>query len=217
MSAIRVAVVDDHGVTRTGIKSLLKQSPKTQWVGEAASAEEGLPLLQAMQPDVAVIDILLPGMDGIELVRQFRATANATWPTKLMILSGVMREDTVLAALAAGIDAYCLKTSQGETFLTALQMTHAGEPWLDPAIARIVLKYIRQSHSTVPPIDNPLTTKELSTLSLVVQGYNNGQIASKVGCSVATVKSHVSSIMNKLGASDRTEAAVLAMRARLIR
>jgi DNA-binding NarL/FixJ family response regulator len=216
MSAIRVAVVDDHGVTRTGIKSLLKQSPKTQWVGEAASAEEGLPLLQAMQPDVAVIDILLPGMDGIELVRQFRATAVKT-ATKLMILSGVMREDTVLAALAAGIDAYCLKTSQGETFLTAVQMTHAGEPWLDPAIARIVLKYIRQSHSTTPPIDNPLTAKELSTLNLVVQGFSNGEIASKIGCSVATVKSHMCSIMNKLGARDRTEAAVLAMRAKLIR
>ena len=216
MSAIRVAVVDDHGVTRTGIKSLLKQSTKTQWVGDAASAEEGLPLLQAMQPDVAVIDILLPGMDGIELVRQFRATA-AQAATKLMILSGVMREDKVLEALAAGVDSYCTKTSQGETFLTAVQMTHAGEPWLDPAIARIVLKYIRQSHSTVPPIDNPLTAKELSTLSLVVQGYNNGQIATKVGCSVATVKSHMCSIMNKLGASDRTEAAVLAMRAKLIR
>ena len=204
MTAIRVAVVDDHGVTRTGIKSLLKQSPKTQWVGEAASAEEGLPLLQAMQPDVAVIDILLPGMDGIELVRQFRATAVQT-ATKLMILSGVMREDKVLEALAAGIDSYCTKTSQGETFLTAVQMTHAGEPWLDPAIARIVLKYIRQSHATVPLIDNPLTAKELSTLNLVVQGFSNGEIASKIGFSVATVKSHLCSIMNKLGARDRTE------------
>jgi DNA-binding NarL/FixJ family response regulator len=99
----------------------------------------------------------------------------------------------------------------------ALQMTHAGEPGFDPAIARIVLKYIRQSHSTVPPIDNPLTDKELNTLNLVVQGFSNGEIASKIGFSVATVKSHMGSIMNKLGASDRTEAAVLAMRAKLIR
>jgi DNA-binding NarL/FixJ family response regulator len=218
MSKIRVAVVDDHGVTRTGIKSLLKRSAKTQWVGEAASGEEGLPLLQATQPDVAVIDILLPGMDGIELVRQFRdATAKVALPTKLMILSGVVHEDKVLEALAAGVDAYCVKTSQGETLLTAVQMTHAGDPWLDPAIARIVLKYIRQSHATAPPIANPLTEKELSTLSLMVQGYSNGQIANKACCSVATVKTHVRSILHKLGANDRTEAAVLAMRARLIR
>jgi DNA-binding NarL/FixJ family response regulator len=217
MSKIRVAVVDDHGVTRTGIKSLLQQSAQTQWVGEAASAEEGLPLLQSTQPDVAVIDILLPGMDGIELVRQFRATATPTLPTKLMILSGVVREDKVLEALAAGVDSYCIKTSQGETFLTALQVTHAGDPWLDPAISRIVLKHIQQAHSTAPKIANPLTERELSTLSLMVQGYSNGQIADKLGCSVATVKTHVRSILHKLGANDRTEAAVLAMRAKLIR
>lgn len=218
MSKIRVAVVDDHEVTRTGIKSLLKRSTQTQWVGEAASAEEGLPLLQATQPDVAVIDILLPGMDGIELVRQLRTAADKTTvPTKLMILSGVVREDRVLEALAAGVDSYCIKTSQGESFLTALQMTHAGDPWLDPAISRIVLKYVQQSHAIAPELDHPLTEKEFQTLSWMVQGYSNGQIAGKIGCSVATVKSHVRGILHKLGASDRTEAAVLAMRAKLIR
>jgi DNA-binding NarL/FixJ family response regulator len=84
-------------------------------------------------------------------------------------------------------------------------------------IARIVLKHIQQAHSTAPKIVNPLTERELSTLSLMVQGYSNGQIADKLGCSVATVKTHVRSILHKLGASDRTEAAVLAMRAKLIR
>jgi DNA-binding NarL/FixJ family response regulator len=176
MSKIRVAVVDDHGVARTGIKSLLQRSAQTQWVGEAASAEEGLPLLQSTQPDVAVIDILLPGMDGIELVRQFRDTMDQTaLTTKFMILSGVVREDKVLEALAAGVDSYCIKTSQGETFLTALQVTHAGDPWLDPAISRIVLKHIQQAHSTAPKIANPLTEKELSTLSLMVQGLSGAE------------------------------------------
>ncbi len=170
-----------------------------------------------MQPDVAVIDILLPGMDGIELVRQLRAGADPMAMPKLMILSGVVREETVLAALAAGMDSYCIKTSQGETVLAAVQTTYAGDPWLDPAIARIVLKYIQQSHATALPLDQPLTEKELQTLTWMVQGYSNGQIASKICCSVATVKTHVRSIMNKLGASDRTEAAVLAIRAKLIR
>ncbi len=205
------------------MRSLLKRSSQTQWVGDAASAEEGLALLQSMQPDVAVIDILLPGMDGIELVRQLRAGADPMAMPKLMILSGVVREETVLAALAAGVDSYCIKTSQGETVLAAVQTTYAGDPWLDPAdsgcvaIARIVLKYIQQSHATAPPLDQPLTEKELQTLTWMVQGYSNSQIASKVCCCVATVKTQVRSIMNKLGASDLTEAAVLAMRAKLIR
>jgi DNA-binding NarL/FixJ family response regulator len=214
MTQIRVAIIEDHALTRTGLKSVLDGCAETEWVGDAASAEEGLPLLQAVQPDVAVIDVALPGMNGIEFVQQWRGLSMpGVSLTKLMILTASLREDMVLAGFRSGVDSYCIKTPHPEPFLAALRTTYAGDCWIDPAIARIVLKYF--SPPTAAP-DNPLTAPEITTLTLVVQGYRNQEIAARCGCSVSTVKAHIRQIMHKLKARDRTQAAVLALQAKWI-
>lgn len=219
MGEMRVAIVEDHALTRQGIISFLKGQADIQVVGDVATANEGLKLLQENQPDVAIVDILLPDVNGIELVRRFRESisSDSSVQTRFMMLTGFVHEEMVLAAFAAGVDSYFVKTTKCELFLEALQTTHAGESWIDSAIARIVLKHAKQFEHAVIPIVNPLTERELEILGLIVQGYSNAEIAEKLFRSLGTIKTHVRNILNKLCASDRTEAAVLALRAKLIR
>jgi DNA-binding NarL/FixJ family response regulator len=182
------------------------------------------------------VDIGLPDIDGIEVVQRFR---NAFPPesdvsTRFIMLTSYTQERMVLAAFAAGADSYCVKNTKFELLLEAIRTTFEGQSWIDPAIARIVLKHARQAASlssvasepqTINALDSeqatileadPLTNKELEVLELVVQGYTNNQIAGQLYMSLGTVKVHIRSILSKLCASDRTQAAVLAMRAGLI-
>jgi DNA-binding NarL/FixJ family response regulator len=235
---MRIAIVEDHSLTRTGIRSSLNEQQDISVVGEAETGVAGLKLLQRSSPDLAIVDIGLPDMDGIEVVQRFR---NALPPqsdvsTRFVMLTSYTQERMVLAAFAAGADSYCVKNTKFELLLEAIRMTYEGQSWIDPAIARIVLKYARQSASlpsstnepqtvTINALDSeqatilesdPLTKKELEVLELMVQGYTNNQIAQQLYMSLGTAKVHIRSILNKLCASDRTQAAVLAMRAGLI-
>jgi DNA-binding NarL/FixJ family response regulator len=207
-------------------------------VGEAETGTAGLKLLQKTKPDLAIVDIGLPDIDGIEVVQRFR---NALPPesdiqTRFIMLTSYTQERMVLAAFAAGADSYCVKNTKFELLLEAIRMTFEGQSWIDPAIARIVLKHARQAASlssvasepqtiTINALDleqatileaDPLTNKEPEVLELMVQGYTNNQIAGQLYMSLGTVKVHIRSILSKLCASDRTQAAVLAMRAGLI-
>ena len=235
---MRIAIVEDHSLTRTGIRSSLNEQQDISVVGEAETGVAGLKLLQKTKPDLAIVDIGLPDIDGIEVVRRFR---NALPPesdvsTRFIMLTSYTQERMVLAAFAAGADSYCVKNTKFELLLEAIRMTFEGQSWIDPAIARIVLKHARQAASlssvaskpqtvTINALDSeqatileadPLTNKELEVLELVVQGYTNNQIAGQLYMSLGTVKVHIRSILSKLCASDRTQAAVLAMRAGLI-
>ncbi len=235
---MRIAIVEDHSLTRTGIRSSLNEQQDISVVGEAETGVAGLKLLQRTSPDLAIVDIGLPDMDGIEVVQQFR---NALPPesdvsTRFIMLTSYTQERMVLAAFAAGADSYCVKNTKFELLLEAIRMTYEGQAWIDPVIARIVLKHARQAASppsstnepqtvTINALDSeqatilktdPLTKKELEVLELMVQGYTNNQIAQQLYMSLGTVKVHIRSILNKLCASDRTQAAVLAMRAGLI-
>jgi DNA-binding NarL/FixJ family response regulator len=235
---MRIAIVEDHSLTRTGIRSSLNEQQDISVVGEAETGVAGLKLLQKTKPDLAIVDIGLPDIDGIEVVQRFR---NALPPesevlTRFIMLTSYTQERTVLAAFAAGADSYCVKNTKFELLLEAIRMTFEGQSWIDPAIARIVLKHARQAASlssvasepqtvTINALDSeqatileadPLTNKELEVLELVVQGYTNNQIAGQLYMSLGTVKVHIRSILSKLCASDRTQAAVLAMRAGLI-
>ncbi len=235
---MRIAIVEDHSLTRTGIRSSLNEQQDISVVGEAETGVAGLKLLQKTKPDLAIVDIGLPDIDGIEVVQRFR---NALPPesdvsTRFIMLTSYTQERMVLAAFAAGADSYCVKNTKFELLLEAIRTTFEGQSWIDPAIARIVLKHARQAASlssvasepqtvTINALDSeqatileadPLTNKELEVLELVVQGYTNNQIAGQLYMSLGTVKVHIRSILSKLCASDRTQAAVLAMRAGLI-
>jgi DNA-binding NarL/FixJ family response regulator len=237
MKPISVALIEDHDVVRIGIRTALQQQAGIQVVGEAASGLQGLQVLEKMQPDVALVDVGLPGMDGIELTRRFRAY-QAEQPgstTKILILTMQGNDEVVLAAFAAGADSYCMKNIEIERLKEAVEATHQGSAWIDPAIANIVLRQLKQESSTdsegnrktvsigaVEPeyeelLNNyPLTEREREVLECIVSGCTNIEIAEKLYITVGTVKTHVRNILEKLCANDRTEAAVRALRSGII-
>lgn len=240
MSKIRVALIEDHDLTRVGIRTALQQRSEIEFVGEAANATEGLNLLQTSKPDIGIVDIGLPDMDGIELTRRFKASHAAdeeAVPTKILVLTLQDNEESVMAAFAAGADSYCMKNISFDNLLEAIQVTNEGNAWIDPAIARIVIKQTKVSasgsESTAPEKKTvkigaaepeysqlieayPLTERELEVLQLIVEGCSNAAIAEKLYITVGTVKTHVRNILNKLCADDRTQAAVRALRSGLV-
>ncbi|OUC14210.1 MAG: DNA-binding response regulator [Alkalinema sp. CACIAM 70d] len=228
MNDIRIALIEDHDLTRVGMRTALQQRSGFRVIGEASNAADGLRLLTIAKPDVAIVDIGLPDMDGIELTKRFKqAQVSETSPTKILILTLQDTEDVVMAAFAAGADSYCMKDVSLDQLVEALRVTHEGNSWIDPAIARIVLRQSQQtSVSTVnsthlptptePTESYPLTERELEVLQLIVDGYSNAAIADKLFITVGTVKTHVRNILNKLCADDRTQAAVRALRSGIV-
>jgi DNA-binding NarL/FixJ family response regulator len=218
MNKIRIALIEDHDLTRTALRTALQNHSNLEWLGEASSGKDGLELLEKMQPDVAIVDIGLPDIDGIELTKQLKAQA---YPGKILILTLHDSEDDVLTAFKAGADAYCMKTSSIESLLEAIKATHEGNSWIDPLIAKIVLSQV--SHSFVPS-ENPkkknrfdITERELEVLTLIVDGCSNSEIADRLTITIGTVKTHVRNILTKLSAADRTQAAVRALRSGLVK
>ena len=238
MTKIRVALIEDHDLTRVGIRTALQQRQEIEVVGEAANGSEGLKLLETAQPDIAIVDIGLPDKDGIELTRQLKAAQeNGEGPhTKILILTLRDNKEAVMAAFAAGADSYCMKDISFDNLLEALRVTYSGNAWIDPAIARIVLQQAQQTPKAADTIVEsktvainaadseydqmiaayPLTERELEVLQLIVEGCSNAVIAEKLYITVGTVKTHVRNILNKLCADDRTQAAVRALRSGLV-
>jgi len=238
MSKIRIALIEDHDLTRVGIRTALLQKEEIEVVGEAATAAEGLRMLKKVQPDIAIIDIGLPDKDGIELTRELKSIFNGEdSPTKVLILTLRDNKEAVLAAFAAGADSYCMKDIKFDNLLEAVRVTYNGNAWIDPAIARIVLQQAQQNprlsegvladqknQAQNPDIDEnqefidpyTLTERELEVLQLIVEGCSNAVIAERLYITVGTVKTHVRNILNKLCADDRTQAAVRALRSGLV-
>jgi DNA-binding NarL/FixJ family response regulator len=238
MSKIRIALIEDHDLTRVGIRTALLQREEIEVVGEAANAVEGLKMLKKLQPDIAIVDIGLPDKDGIELTREVKlAGGGEESATKVLILTLRDNKEAVLAAFAAGADSYCMKDIKFENLLEAVRVTYNGNAWIDPAIARIVLQQAQQNppkselasldtKSVIPNSDSietqegielyTLTERELEVLQLIVEGCSNAVIAERLYITVGTVKTHVRNILNKLCADDRTQAAVRALRSGLV-
>ncbi len=240
MSKIRVVVIEDHNLSRVGLCAALRQDEGIEVVGDAANASQGLQVLEATQPDVAIIDIGLPDRDGIELTQQLKQAQGGLKEakTKVLILTMHKNEDSVLAAFAAGADSYSIKDISVENLIQAIKLTNEGNSWIDPTIARVVLKQARHNKPGANVIVNgedsqrikaiepeyeqvletyPLTNRELEILELIVAGCSNAQIAEKLFITVGTVKTHVRNILSKLCADDRTQAAVRALRSGLVR
>jgi two-component system, NarL family, response regulator LiaR len=240
MDKIRVVVIEDHHLTRVGLCAALKQYENIEVVGEAANAKQGLQAIEIHQPDVALVDIGLPDQDGIELTQELKKSQEDSVgiKTKVLILTMHKDEDAVIAAFAAGADSYSIKDVNMDNLVQAIQLTSEGNSWIDPTIARIVLRQARPNklsrHASVEeqgekqgirPLEDdlqqvldtyPLTTRELEVLELIVSGCSNAQIADRLYITVGTVKTHVRNILGKLCADDRTQAAVRALRAGLV-
>jgi two-component system, NarL family, response regulator LiaR len=238
MPDIRVVVIEDHDLTRAGLEAALHRREGISVIGDAGNGIQGLRLLEVEQPDVAVVDIGLPDIDGIELVRRFtsgQAEANQG-KTKVIMLTMHKTQDSVLAAFAAGADSYCMKDISMDRLEEAVKATHAGNPWIDPQIADIILQQVRQGNAdsgqgslektiAIKALDPEyeeivdkadLTDREIGILQLIVRGYSNAEIADALFLTVGTIKTHVRHILNKLCVDDRTHAAVLALRAGII-
>ncbi len=202
----RVAIVEDHALTRAGLRTALETAYDV--VAEAADGLAGLEAIRREHPDVAVVDIGLPGMDGVTLTKRVLAELPQT---HVVIVTMIDLEDEVLAALGAGADAYCLKSSEPERIVDAVRIAAEGGAYFDPGIAHVVLARFSSSR----PNDvrsSPLTLRETEIVRLISDGHANAEIAEALHIGLGTVKGHIRDILEKLSASDRTQAAVVALR-----
>ncbi len=212
--AITVMIVDDHEMVRLGACSYLEAQANISVVAQAASGEEAVKLAQEFIPDVVLMDLLMPGMDGVETTRRIK---NVSPRTQIIILTSFHQDEFIFPALQAGAISYLLKDVKAKELVDAIRRAAQGEVTLHPKIAARVLKTFR---SLEPEESNPfteLTERELEVLKLIAKGCSNDKIADQLVISVGTVKGHVSNILSKLHLVDRTQAAAYAWQAGIVR
>lgn len=204
-----VFLVEDHAFTRDGLRVAINRDPNLRVTGEARSGEEALERYAIQAADVVVMDIGLPGIDGIEATRQLKRSHPKA---RVVMLTVHQLEQEVLAALASGADAYCLKTTNPHSVLLAIHAAAIGSAYLDPQIAHMVLGRI----ALPEPGEPALSPRELEVLRLIAEGLNNKAIAEALEIGLSTVKTHIEELLRKLAVSDRTQAAVKALRRGLL-
>jgi DNA-binding NarL/FixJ family response regulator len=202
---VRIIVVEDHALVREGTAELLERASGLSIVGQAGSAEEALELLSDLRPDIALVDVELPGMNGIALAR---AVQDRALQTRVLILSAYDDYAYVIGALEAGVAGYLLKTSTARELADAVRTAAGGALVLDETLSRRLTRRWRSGPGAESPA---LTSRETDVLRLIARGLPNKQIASQLGLGLRTVESHVSSLLGKLGVSSRTEAALYAV------
>jgi NarL family two-component system response regulator LiaR len=208
-SAIRVFIAEDHAIVRKGLRALLATEADIDVVGEAADGREAVAEADRLRPDVILMDLVMPELDGIEAIRQ----VIAAWPhARILVLTSFATDDKVFPAIKAGARGYLLKDSSPEELVRAIHQVHRGDAWLHPSIARKVLQELAGGSSGQPPTPDPLTPREVEVLRLVARGLGNQQIAGTLALSEATVRTHVSTILGKLHLASRTQAALYALR-----
>lgn len=203
--SIRVAIIEDHALTRLALHTSL--AGRFDIAGEAADGIAGWEMVKRERPDVAIIDIGLPGMDGIALTHKIR---HELPQTRVVIVTMIDAEQEVLAALAAGADAYVLKNAQPGRIADVVGIAAEGGAYFDPQIAHLALA--RLTDEPVKNAHSPLTAREAEVLRLIADGVGNVEIGERLNIGLGTVKGHIRDILEKLAASDRTQAAVLALR-----
>jgi DNA-binding NarL/FixJ family response regulator len=210
---IRVAIADDHAVVRQGLRTFLELQDGMDVVGEAADGEEAVALVEQTAPDVLLLDLVMPRVDGLEAIRRIRECAPAT---RILVLTSFADDHTVLPAVRAGAAGYLLKDVQPPELAGAIRTVHAGEALLAPTVATMLVEQLAaedgaSAGSASTDTRGQLTPRELEVLAELARGRANKAIAVELGVAERTVKTHVSNILGKLGFSDRTQAAVYAV------
>jgi two-component system, NarL family, response regulator LiaR len=208
---IRVFIADDHPVVRQGLRGFLESRPDFEVVGEAADTETTVADVERLAPDVVLLDLVMPGAGGVAATREIRARVPGT---RVLVVTSFAADDQVLPAVHAGAAGYVLKDIEPSALEAAIRVVHRGEALLDPHVTQRVLREV----SNPPPGGGvaSLTPRELEVLRLLARGLSNRQLAEELVVSEKTVKTHVSSILLKLGVRDRTQAALLAVREGLV-
>jgi NarL family two-component system response regulator LiaR len=207
---IRVLVVDDQAIVRRGIRALLATEPDLEVVGEAADGEAALRTAAGLRPDVVLMDLVMPGVDGVEATRRLTDGDPAV---RVVVLTSFATDEHVFPAIKAGALGYLLKDSDPDDLVRAIRQAHRGEPALHPEIARRVLAELHRPPARAQPrTTDPLTARELEVLRLVAEGLSNQEIASRLVVGETTVRTHVSAILSKLQLASRTQAALYALR-----
>jgi DNA-binding NarL/FixJ family response regulator len=209
--SIRVLVVDDHAVVRQGLRGLLELQDGIEVVDDAENGEEGVEAAIRLRPDVILMDLVMPKLDGVSAMRLLRERLPAT---RVIVLTSFLDDDKLLPALRAGAAGYLLKNAEPREVVRAVRTAHAGGTLLDPVVAARLVETLAADDRGDPVAR--LTPREREVLVLIGRGYANKRIALELGLAEKTVKTHVGHVLAKLGVSDRTQAAVLAVRAGLV-
>ena len=207
---IRVLIADDHAVVRQGLRTFLELQEEIDVVGEAADGEEAVEAATRLAPDVVLMDLVMPRLEGAEAISRIRELG---LETRVIVLTTFLDDDKLFAAIRAGAAGYLLKDVQPQDLVSAIRTAHAGESPVDPAAATKLLEEVSARRR---PDGQLLTPREQEVLRLIARGRPNKVIARDLGLSEKTVKTHVSNILGKLGLTDRTQAAVYAVREGLV-
>lgn len=210
--SIRVLVVDDHSVVREGLCAMLETKSGIEVIGEAADGEEAIERARLLDPDVILMDLMMPKKSGVAAIREIRADRPAS---RILVLSSAADDIMVLESIRAGAMGYMLKTAMPSDLVDAIVHVHAGETPLDPAIARHLMRQLSEPNPG-QQLRNLLTDREVEILILVAQGYGNQAIAQALDISVRTVGTHISNMLDKTDSENRTQLALLALRQGLV-
>ncbi len=205
---IRILCADDHAVVREGLRALIETEPGMVLVGEAGDGREAVEKARALNPDVVLLDLVMPSMSGIEAIGEIK---RAVPSARILVLTSFAEDDKVFPAIKAGAHGYLLKDTSPQELLRAIRDVDRGQPSMHPTIARKLMLELQQP-STLPRTEAPLTERELEVLNLVAQGLTNQEIADRLFVSERTVRTHVSNILSKLHLANRTQAALYALR-----
>jgi NarL family two-component system response regulator LiaR len=208
MDAIRVLIADDHPIVREGLRTLIASEPGMEIVGEATNGAEAVSLARSLQPDVILMDLIMPVKDGQQAITEIK---DEDPDVSILVLTSFAEEDNVFPAIRAGALGYLLKDTAPDQLLKAIYDVHRGESSLHPSIALQLIREINQP-SDLPPASEPLTPRELEVLKLLAQGLTNQEIADRLSISEWTVRTHVRNILGKLHLANRTQAALYALR-----
>jgi two-component system, NarL family, response regulator LiaR len=205
---IRVLLADDHAVVRQGLRTFLELQDEIEVVGEASDGEEAVDAVASLEPDVVLMDLVMPRVDGIEAIRRIRALRPAT---RVLALTSFVDDDKVFPAVRAGAAGYLLKDVEPPELVRAIRAVHAGQALLHPTVAARLMDEVA-GDSRPDRSEDVLTAREREVIALIARGLANKAIAHRLGVSERTVKTHVSNIFGKLGLTDRTQAALYAVR-----
>jgi NarL family two-component system response regulator LiaR len=208
---ISVIIVDDHAIVRQGLRTYLDLQQDIEVAGEASNGSEAITLARETLPDIVLMDLVMPNTDGVEATRAITALSPST---RVIVLTSFSEDEKVFASIKAGAQGYLMKDVLPTELVRAIRTVHRGEAQLDPEIARKLMQEFTNPQPTTPKHD--LTERELEVLRLIAQGKSNKDISEELVLSEKTVKTHVSNILQKLHLSDRTQAAVYALRQKIV-